>query len=137
MQRILYISTVRKILETPELETILRTSRRNNNAVGVTGLLVAGGRRFLQMLEGPEQAVSSVFERIERDPRHFALVTLSTKRVETRLTPHWAMGFRGADAHAGTAGSLLEVVTKLVEGVDDPAIRAEFTQFAARHASAA
>jgi hypothetical protein len=137
MQRLLYISTARSTLPPRELEAILRVSRRNNAAVGVTGLLVAGGRRFLQMLEGPDQAVSNVFDRIQRDPRHFALVTLSARQIETRLTPDWAMGFQDASNAAGTAGAFPEIVAKLVENVPDPAIRAEFTQFAVRHAAAA
>ncbi|MEO5867575.1 MAG: BLUF domain-containing protein [Sphingomonas sp.] len=137
MQRLLYISTARKILETRELEAILCSSRRNNAVADVTGLLVVGGRRFLQMLEGPDVAVQGVFDRIARDPRHFALVTLSRKQVETRLTPNWAMGFQALGAHAGAKASLPDLVSAMVEEIDDPAIRAEFTQFAVRHAAAA
>ena len=57
MLRLLYISTARHPHNREEIEVILRISRRNNLAADVTGLLVAGARRFLQVLEGPERSV--------------------------------------------------------------------------------
>jgi len=138
MQRILYISTARDGFDEAALDGILRSSRRNNAAVGVTGLLVVGGRRFLQVLEGPEEAVASVFERISRDPRHFAVVRLSRKTIETRTFGEWAMGYRSArkiDAD-GQQRDLRAIVQHLVEPIDDALLRAEFTEFATLHAAA-
>lgn len=137
MQRLLYISTTRKPLDGKTLEDILRISRRNNASVGVTGLLVVGGRRFLQALEGPSDAVMEVFDRIARDPRHFAIVRLSTRQIETRLFGDWAMGCRKAGPAGKTGGTLQDIVAHLVAAIDDVAIRAEFTAFAALHSAAA
>ena len=47
MIRIIYISTSRTEILPKELEAILRISRRNNRFVGVTGLLIGGGQRWL------------------------------------------------------------------------------------------
>ena len=137
MQRLLYISTARKPLDDKTLEGILRISRRNNAAVGVTGLLVVGGRRFLQALEGPSDAVTQVFDRIARDARHFAIVRLSTTEVETRLFGDWAMGCRNAGPAGEKGGTLQDIVAHLVASIDDVAIRAEFMAFAALHSAAA
>lgn len=63
----LYISTARQPITPSILADILRASRRNNAPVAVTGLLIVGGRRFLQALEGPEAAVEATYERIARD----------------------------------------------------------------------
>jgi len=138
MQRILYISTARDGVDEAALDGILRSSRRNNAAVGVTGLLVVGGRRFLQVLEGPEEAVASVFERISRDPRHFAVVRLSRKTIETRAFGEWAMGYRSARKidDDGQKRDLRAIVEHLVEPIDDVVLRAEFTEFATLHAAA-
>lgn len=140
MQRILYISTARQTPDVAALDNILRVSRRNNAAVGVTGLLVVGGRRFLQVLEGPDAAVASVFDRISRDDRHFAVVKLSTKTVDARAFGEWAMGYRAASGAAldGNApnASLPEIVERLVQPIDDIVLRAEFTAFATLHAAA-
>lgn len=137
MQRLLYISTTRAPLDGIALDGILRISRRNNAAVGVTGLLVVGGRRFLQALEGPNDAVAQVYDRIARDPRHFAIVRLSTKEVETRLFGDWAMGCRKAGFAGETSGTLQDIVARLVAPIDDVSIRAEFTDFATLHSAAA
>jgi len=73
MKRLLYISTARSILDASELEELLSKSRAANTKADLTGLLVVGGRRFLQVLEGPDEAVIRTYERIKSDPRHFAL----------------------------------------------------------------
>lgn len=137
MQRILYISTARETLDAVALDSILKVSRRNNAAVGVTGLLVVGGRRFLQVLEGPDHQVAGVFDRIARDDRHFAVVKLSKKTIETRLFGEWAMGYRAVAADTMRDGDgLSAIVERLIAPIDDIALRAEFTAFAALHAAA-
>lgn len=79
---------------------ILRVSRRNNARDGVTGLLYADGRRFLQALEGDPHAVEAAFARISKDPRHRAVVILSRREVDAREFGEWEMAHRtpGADA---------------------------------------
>lgn len=135
MLRLIYISTARQVIETGELDRILTVSRRNNAGVGVTGLLVAGSRRFLQALEGPEDAVCATFARIGRDPRHFAVVTLRRDTIADRAFPGWTMGYQRAGA-VGAASSLPTIVDALVTEIADPAVRAYFTGFAQVNAAA-
>ena len=133
IRRVLYISTARRPLEPAECDAILRTSRRNNARVGLTGLLVTGGRRFLQVLEGDPTEVSTVLARIAADPRHFALVTLSDQAVAARGFPQWAMGHSAGAADAGTTADL----ATLTAAITDPSLRAYFEGFAQTHARAA
>ncbi|CAN5371873.1 hypothetical protein BH10PSE13_BH10PSE13_08640 [soil metagenome] len=134
MHRILYISTARAILSADAMQEILRISRRNNDRAGVTGLLVVGGRRFLQALEGPSEAVSETFDRISRDPRHFAVVKLGDQAVAARSFAQWSMGFEtGGIAPEGA--SLAEQVETLVATIQDATLRAYFTGFAKSHSS--
>ncbi len=134
MIRLLYISTARSILSAAELEGVLRTSRRNNQAADVSGLLIVGGRRYLQALEGPEAAVMTTFERIRADPRHFAVVVLGKTEIEQRLFAKWAMGFQPGGA-VGAAPSIAVEVANLIEPIADPNVRAYFEQFARQHAA--
>lgn len=135
MLRLIYISTARVALTPAELDGILAVSRRNNARVGVTGLLVAGGRRFLQALEGPEAAVAETFERIGKDPRHFAMVTLRRDAITARAFAGWDMGFqRGAEV--GAATSLPAIVEALTAEIENPGVRAYFTGFAEVNAAA-
>jgi hypothetical protein len=133
VQRLLYISTARKPLSQAEIDDLLHISRRNNAAVAVTGLLVVGGRRFMQALEGPTGAVERVYQRICADPRHFAVVMLAREPIERRMFDGWDMGYRaGADPNGTT---LPEVVRSLTATIEDPNLRAYFTSFADLHAS--
>jgi hypothetical protein len=129
MLQILYLSTARED-PTPELlETILAGSRRNNRSVGITGLLIAGGRRFLQALEGPEAAVLSTMERIVRDPRHFALMELSRRIVDCRAFGEWEMAYRqGGEAAAGEG--TVAAITDLIRPIRDRNLQAQFASFA-------
>lgn len=133
MQRLLYISTAREPLTQSEIDEILRTSRRNNAAVGVTGLLVVGGRRFMQALEGPTEAVERVYQRICADPRHYAVVMLARETIERRRFDDWAMGYRAVSDPSGTA--LPDVVRSLTATIEDANLRAYFTSFADLHAA--
>jgi hypothetical protein len=135
MIQIVYISTARRPLSDNELESVLATSRRNNQAAQISGLLVAGGRRFLQALEGPDEAVAATFERIKADPRHFAVVPLSIKHVEAREFGAWSMAFeRGG---SGRAADLKSSVEALIAPLADKNLRAQFIGFSEINARAA
>ena len=135
MQRLLYISTARGGVTQPLIDDILRASRRNNAAAAVTGLLIAGGNRFLQVLEGGDLAVSQTFERIQRDPRHFAMVQLSKQAITERSFGNWSMGFaRGGGAGTGPA-STAATIAALIAPIEDPTLRGYFTGFAELHLS--
>jgi hypothetical protein len=134
--QLVYISTARVQPSADELADILAVSRRNNERAGVTGLLLAGGRRFLQALEGPEQAVLGTYARIAADPRHFALVKLSARGVPTRQFGAWAMAFEAGGA-ASAREDLARSVDTLIAPLTDANLRAQFAGFAALHARAA
>ena len=118
------------------LEAILATSRRNNGRDGVTGLLLAGGRRFLQALEGPSDAVLATYGRICADPRHGALVQLGCRTIEARQFGDWSMAFQHGGA-AGIGTDLRSAVLRLTASLDDPNLCAQFQGFAELHARAA
>ncbi|PSJ40409.1 BLUF domain-containing protein [Allosphingosinicella deserti] len=135
MLQIVYISTAQPGFAQSDLREVLEASRRNNAAVDVTGLLVAGGRRFLQVLEGPEAAVEATLARIKADPRHRALVNLSSKQVDARQFGDWSMGFELGGVPG--AGDLNAVVANLVAKLSDRNLAAQFLGFAEIHARAA
>ncbi|WP_299678805.1 BLUF domain-containing protein [uncultured Roseobacter sp.] len=80
-----------------EIDEILKTSQRNNEAAGVTGALIFNAGVFGQVLEGPIDAVEETFERIQMDERHDHITVLETSRITTRAFPSWSMGFVGSD----------------------------------------
>lgn len=136
MQQILYISTARAVLTSAEIDNILSRSRRNNRRDDLTGLLVVGQRRFLQVLEGPSLMLDAAYGRIRADPRHFALVELSRKSIESRSFPDWEMGHQDAGNSVEIDG-LLSIVRRLTDGLDDRSLKAELRSFASTQGRAA
>jgi len=76
-----------------DLEAILAASRRNNDAEGITGMLLFDSDVFLQVLEGARAAVSACFLRIARDPRHRDVEVLNACNVDERLFADWSMHY--------------------------------------------
>jgi hypothetical protein len=90
--RLLYAS--RSVQElTPELiESLLASSRRNNPALGVTGLLCHSGDIFMQVLEGGRDVVNQLYTRICSDARHQGVVLLHYEEITERRFAGWTMG---------------------------------------------
>jgi len=57
MIRLLYSSQATQNITEQDIAEILEKSQKNNQEVGITGVLLYGGHLFMQVLEGPEQAV--------------------------------------------------------------------------------
>lgn len=93
IRQIVYGSPSRGLLDQSALVRILRQSRRNNPPMGVTGALLYSDGNFLQVLEGPHDAVEEVFERIQQDSRHHAMLVLLDTTAEEREFGDWSMGF--------------------------------------------
>lgn len=100
MQRIAYFSSS-ATAEGPDLPSILASSRRNNAALGVTGLLCHHDGSFLQFLEGDPQVLEGLYGRISRDRRHKDLVRVLDEEARTRAFGDWSMAL----VDAGEAGA--------------------------------
>ena len=72
-----------------ELNDLVARARSRNQSVGVTGMLLYEGGRFLQTLEGPPEGLSSVWRSIQRDERHTDIEVLTEHYVEARLFSDW------------------------------------------------
>lgn len=122
MKQIVYISSA---VGTVPTGAILAVSRANNIRDGLTGLLYADGRRFLQALEGEEEVLEAALHRIRADPRHRAVVILSERVIPSREFGEWAMAepVVPADAEAFVAR-----VERIVANAA-PAVRATFESF--------
>jgi hypothetical protein len=129
MIQLCYISTARPAVTPEVVDRILGASRTNNKRVGVTGILLFNGKRFLQLLEGEAEAVTATYRRIARDPRHYAIVKLSEREIEDREFDVWDMAYqRFADAEpAARMNAQVATLTRLAS----PNVKALFTSYAA------
>ena len=91
---LVYVSAATRSFDQRDLAELLQTSRRNNAALGVTGLLLHVGGNFMQALEGDDEQVDALYRKISADPRHARIVTILRQPIDERVFADWAMGFR-------------------------------------------
>lgn len=73
------------------LSGILMHARAHNAAHDLTGTLICRSDLYLQLIEGPEDTVLSLYEKIAKDDRHANIVKLVQRPIRFRLFPDWAM----------------------------------------------
>ncbi|MCR9075768.1 MAG: BLUF domain-containing protein [bacterium] len=62
-----------------------------NNKLEITGCIWFSQDRFLQILEGPREAVEDVYTKILADDRHFDITTVSSSPISKRSFARWGM----------------------------------------------
>ncbi|NJR72122.1 MAG: BLUF domain-containing protein [Gammaproteobacteria bacterium] len=83
------------------VQGILRTARKRNQHLNITGLLAYAHGVFLQVLEGEEAKVDALFTRILNDSRNTNVQLLHRGEISERIYADWAMGsaFRLGTVH--------------------------------------
>lgn len=77
----------------PHVGRILLASRRNNPRQGIVGGLYYGNQNFFQYLEGEEDQVHTLYERIRRDDRHRNVTTLLEEPLDQVTFSDWSMKY--------------------------------------------
>jgi hypothetical protein len=98
VHRLVYVSSAVELFSETQLEILLKECRRNNESVGVTGMLLYKDGNFMQCLEGPKEAVQTLEVRIRSDPRHRGMIVLLTEDAVQPEFREWAMGFKKLDS---------------------------------------
>lgn len=93
MQQIVYASAACDPFSGHALRILLQQSRTRNAMYKVSGMLLYHEGSFLQILEGPPDAVEYLYSSIERDPRHTRTKVLLRKKIAQREFAEWTMGF--------------------------------------------
>ncbi|MDQ6808170.1 MAG: BLUF domain-containing protein [Verrucomicrobiota bacterium] len=97
MYFLVYVSIARDALRREDLLELLRVSRQNNMRDGITGLLLYKDGKFMQLLEGAEEAVLRTYCRIEKDRRHHGVTILLQDEIAERDFADWSMAFHDLD----------------------------------------
>jgi len=90
--RLVYASRATGPTGQPELLAILKKSKANNPAQGITGVLCFSEGIFLQVLEGGRSAVNQLYNRIATDPRHTQVELMCYEEIGERRFAGWSMG---------------------------------------------
>ena len=118
LKTLTYTSRARFDLAAEDLAAIQHEARNLNALDGITGLLVFDGSRFLQIIEGAEDAIDTLVGRLRRDTRHSAFEIRDSQFVERRSFPDWSMEL--VHVSAGFLQARPELDTILPEQVAPP-----------------
>ncbi len=97
MFHIAYVSSATVSFSKPMLDALLKRSRDRNTRMEITGMLLYGDGNFMQVIEGPEEKVRSLFRVIAKDPRHKDVFTLFEEPLEVREFSDWSMAYHDVE----------------------------------------
>ncbi|HKL38977.1 MAG TPA: BLUF domain-containing protein [Bacteroidales bacterium] len=100
---IVYVSFSGKDLSEADLEELLKEVRSKNEKQQVTGLLLYNDGSFIQVIEGRQQTIRELYDRISGDHRHTNVVKLLEEPIKKRAFPDWSMGFRRITSEQSSA----------------------------------
>jgi hypothetical protein len=118
LKTLTYTSRARLDLTDEDLAAIHQTARHLNALDGISGLLLFDGSRFLQIVEGSEEAIDNLVGRLRMDPRHSAFEVRDERHVDRRSFPDWSMELVRVGGDCADARE--EVATVLPDAVAAP-----------------
>jgi hypothetical protein len=111
INQLVYVSQAVRKMSAEDLRSIHAVARTNNERIDVTGSLFYNGGWFLQVLEGPAATLSTLYAKIELDPRHKNSRVLYNEPASFRTFPRWNMNMTNLeDRQADKYDELVEVI---------------------------
>lgn len=127
MLSLCYVSAGTARLPEDKLIELLSQCRQNNALAKITGLLLYNGKgTFLQVLQGEDHAVTTLFEKIKQDERHHRVHCIGKKPIEKSDFPNWRMGFRPLDTSSVRS---LDGFSDFMNADDDLSFLSDHTDF--------
>jgi hypothetical protein len=93
LYEIIYTSLASEPMTEEELTQLLDKARRHNQSVHVTGMMIYHRREFMQLLEGEQDDVIELYDKIAGDPRHQQIHKLWDGPIAERSFTGWTMAF--------------------------------------------
>ena len=118
LRQIIYVSQATKTLTEKELQELVATASRNNKLEGLTGALLYIENSFIQVLEGADNTITLMLERIESDRRHKNMRIISDQEVDHRFFEDWSMAYVQPDIRDSSI-IIKELRSPLLQGDDE------------------
>jgi hypothetical protein len=92
MFQLIYASKPAVKFSFDKLKELAESASESNKTELITGLLVYGNGYFMQVIEGPQDALNKLYLKIAQDDRHTDLRILSYKTILFKKFSQWGMG---------------------------------------------
>jgi hypothetical protein len=93
LRRFAWSSAMAPSFSAARLNEIIAPSRRNNERLHLSGMLVFTGSHFLGIYEGDERDLDRLWLRLEADVRHCELTRIGDELCGERWFPTWLVGY--------------------------------------------
>ena len=93
MVSLVYASSAVDDFSASDLVALLRQCCEKNVQLDISGMLLYKDGNFMQVLEGPDEAVGRLIQTIDADRRHKGIIRLEERQIEERQFSGWAMAF--------------------------------------------
>lgn len=103
MHQLTYRSKAKPAITQREIQDIWERAQRNNLDMKISGCLIFHNDIFIQIIEGEEKDVLSLFSRIESDIRHSAIQMLWEGSCTERVFHDWYMAYHSLHDKATAA----------------------------------
>ena len=99
LHNLFYCSLAEKDISKGDILDILNWSRQYNEKNEVTGILLYWKKtnQFMQVLEGEENVILNLYDRISKDTRHSLLKMIYQEDIIERGFKSWTMAFQDID----------------------------------------
>ncbi|GEM_PF-360350 len=91
MRSTVYLSKANVPFSKQDLDTLVAISERRNKLIDITGYLCFFNNRFFQYIEGQEDDVEMLMEKIRADTRHRILYESDIEEIDRRAFTSWSM----------------------------------------------
>jgi Sensors of blue-light using FAD len=93
MISITYVSAAVVPFNETTLLDLVGQCQRNNERLGITGILVYSDGNFMQVIEGADLVTHALYARIELDVRHRAVTPVAQQLIDVREFQGWSMAY--------------------------------------------
>ncbi len=90
---ICYISSADKKLGQNELNQLFNNAKINNSKFDISGILIHQDGNFLQILEGENEKIDEVYQRIKLDNRHSNILQIINHPITSSIFEGYQTGF--------------------------------------------
>ncbi len=100
LSHLIYVSSTSQLLTEDQLKEILVDAREHNEQHNITGMLLYNDGNVMQVIEGEEAEVTTLFNNISKDIRHTGIIVLVREAISQRDFPDWRMSYQNISGHS-------------------------------------
>ncbi len=89
LKRIVYVSKAKRELSKKNINDLVYNARFANKQNNITGCLIFYDEIFIQLIEGAEHKMNTLFDSILNDDRHYDIKIIDDSVVKTRFFFDW------------------------------------------------